>query len=189
MRTKRCHGVRPQQAAASRTSAGIASKPRWIGWTTNGMLAMADASSSPSNENGSDWPDDGLERLAERRARAEGDEQVEAEHRRRQHERHGDERLDQQLAAELAERPAGGRARCRTAAGSRSCRRRATARRGEPSSPSAAIVALRSRASGESRARRRSAGRRRTASAIGPARFSSTMRWRSGGWSASGITA
>ena len=31
MRRNRCHGVRPQHAAASRTSEGIASKPRWIG--------------------------------------------------------------------------------------------------------------------------------------------------------------
>ena len=44
MRANRCHGVRPQQAAASRTSPGIASNPRWIGWTTKGTFAMAEAS-------------------------------------------------------------------------------------------------------------------------------------------------
>ena len=64
---------------------------------------MADASSSPWNENASDCPATAWKRLAERRARAERHEQVEPQHRRRQHQRHGDERFDQQLAAKLAD--------------------------------------------------------------------------------------
>ncbi len=56
MRRKRCHGDRPQQAAASRTSAGIASKARWIGWITKGRLMMIEASTSPGNEKASEAP-------------------------------------------------------------------------------------------------------------------------------------
>ncbi len=41
--------LRPQQAAASRTSPGMDSKARCIGCTANGRLKMIDASNSPSN--------------------------------------------------------------------------------------------------------------------------------------------
>ena len=66
-----------------------------------GMLAMADASSSPSNENGSVSTGDRLKRLPEWRSRAERHEQVEPQDRRRQHERHREQRFEEQLPAKL----------------------------------------------------------------------------------------
>jgi hypothetical protein len=41
----------PQQAAASRTSGGIASKPRCAGWIAKGRLKMTEATTSPSKLN------------------------------------------------------------------------------------------------------------------------------------------
>ena len=112
--------------------------------------------------------DERLEGLTERRTRTERDQEIEPEHRRRQHERHGDERFDQQLAAEMAHRQQAAEPDAERAAGSRWCPRRARARRGGPPSPWPAIVALRIRAFEESRARRRPAGRCRTASPSHP---------------------
>ena len=77
----------------------------------------------------------GLKRLAERRPRAEGHEQVEPQHRRGQHERHGDERFDEQLAWELSNGQQAPQPDAATAAGGRSCRRPATETHAGPSSP------------------------------------------------------
>ena len=53
---KRCHGVRPQHAAASRTSAGwLRSRAESAGRRTE-CWRWPTRASSPSNENGSDWP-------------------------------------------------------------------------------------------------------------------------------------
>ena len=44
-------GDMPQQAAASRTSTGIASNPRCAGWIAKGRLKMTEATTSPSKLN------------------------------------------------------------------------------------------------------------------------------------------
>jgi hypothetical protein len=49
-------GGSPEQAAASRTSGGIDSNPRCIGWKANGTLTMTDASRRPSKLKTSECP-------------------------------------------------------------------------------------------------------------------------------------
>ena len=94
-----CQRVSPQHAAASRTSCGIASNARCIGWIANGRLKMTEATSRPSKRE--------HERVAGRAprtsrpsgdARAHRHQQVVAEHGRRQHQRQREQRLDQRPA-------------------------------------------------------------------------------------------
>ena len=67
MRVKIRHGDMPQHAAAARTSSGMASNARCIGWIANGRFTSSDATSRPAKLNASVWP------VAATNARPSGD--------------------------------------------------------------------------------------------------------------------
>ena len=85
---------------------GMASKARCRGWIANGRLAISEAIRMPVKEKTSGSPKSRGQRTARAPIPARSDEQIVAEHRRRQHQRQHDRRFDQALAAEAAPTPA-----------------------------------------------------------------------------------